>query len=402
MLVNNMTMGKHRIYLDNAATTCLDERVLQVMMPYFSQIYGNASSLHYFGTKAKEVLENSRAKISQCIGADSGELYFTSGGTESNNWALQGIAQANRHKGRHIIVSSIEHDCVINTCKWLAQEGYHITFLPVELNGIADLAKLKELITSKTILISVMHANNEIGTIQPIEEIGKICKKHGIYFHSDACQSFGKIPVDINKAGVDLLTINSHKIYGPKGIGALFIRKGTSIEPLLHGGGQEAGLRSSTENIPAIVGFAKAAELCMLEMNSESTRLTELRKKLISYIFSNFENGYINGSIDQRLPGHLNFSFHGFEGETIRLLLILDEMGIAVSAGSACSSNDKSHQASHVLQAIGLNPFEARGAIRVSMGRFTTEREMDIFMESLIHTFNSLTSIFSGTSIFSR
>ena len=244
-----------------------------------------------------------------------------------------------------------------------------------------------------------MHANNEIGTIEPIEEISRICKDYNVFFHTDACQSFGKIPVNVHETGVDLLTINSHKIYGPKGVGALYLRRGVNIAPLLHGGGQEAGLRSSTENIPAVVGFAKAAELCMQDMKSESVRLSALRAKLVRFIFSGYSNAYINGHPDKRLPGHLSFSFHGLEGETIRLLLLLDELGIAVSAGSACSSNDKSHNASHVLQAIGLNPFEARGAIRVSMGRFTTENDVDIFTDSLGQAMKSLTSIFSENQI---
>ena len=243
-----------------------------------------------------------------------------------------------------------------------------------------------------------MQANNEIGTIEPIDEIGRICKQHRVYFHSDACQSFGKIPVDVNRSGIDLLTINAHKIYGPKGIGALYIRKGVNIAPMLYGGGQESGLRSSTENIPSIVGFAKAAELSLHEMNSERVRLSGLREKMTRFIISKYPNAYINGHPNERLPGHLSFSFHGMEGETIRLLLLLDEMGIAVSAGSACSSNDKSHSASHVLQAIGLNPFEARGAVRVSMGRFTNETDIGIFMGSLETALNSLTSIFSETS----
>ncbi len=395
MSVNSKNILKNSIYLDNAATTCVDERVIKSMIPYLSEIYGNASSLHYFGTHAKEVLENSRAIIAHSLGAASNEIYFTSGGTESNNWALKGIAYANRHQGRHIIVSSIEHDCVVNTCKWLAGEGFVVTYLPVDSNGIIDIEALKTAINPETILVSVMHANNEIGTVEPIDEISRICKKHQVYFHSDACQSFGKIPLDVNKAGVDLLTINAHKIYGPKGTGALYIRKGVNIAPLLHGGGQEAGLRSSTENLPAIVGFAEAARLCLHELKKEAERLSSLRKKLENFLFSNYENVYINGHPDQRLPGHLSFSFHGLEGETIRLLLLLDDMGIAVSAGSACSSNDVSYNASHVLQAIGLNPFEARGAIRVSMGRFTTENDVDIFMDSLKQAVHSLTSIFS-------
>lgn len=401
MSVNKNNMRKHNIYLDNAATTCVDQRVLESMLPAFSLDFGNASSLHHFGTRAKELLEKSRTTIAQCIGANPNEVFFTSSGTESNNWVLKGIAHANQHKGRHIIVSSIEHDCILNTCEWLNDEGYYITYLPVDSDGIVDLERLKEVINPKTVLVSVMHANNEIGTIEPLEKIGQICKERNIYFHSDACQSFGKIPIDVNKAGVDLLTINAHKIYGPKGIGALYIRKGVNLEALLHGGGQEAGLRSSTENIPAIVGFAKAAELSLQEMKSEEIRLSLLRKKMVDFVFSNFPNAYINGHHSQRLPGHLSLGFHGLEGETIRLLLLLDEMGIAVSAGSACSSNDTSHQASHVLQAIGLNPFEARGAIRVSMGRFTTEEDIDIFMNSLSKTLKSLTSIFSDNSMIS-
>jgi cysteine desulfurase len=392
-------MIRNRIYLDNAATTCVDERVIQSMIPYFSQIYGNASSLHQFGTHAREILEHSRHAIANCIGANPDEIFFTSGGTESNNWALKGIAAANRNKGRHIIVSAIEHDCILNTCNWLTEEGFFVTYLPVDSNGIVDIEFLKKIINPKTILVSVMHANNEIGTVEPIEEIGRICKEKQVYFHSDACQSFGKIPVDVNQNNIDLLTINSHKIYGPKGVGALYVRKGVNIVPLLHGGGQESGLRSSTENLPAIIGFAKAAELCMCEMKNETIRLSMLRKKLVGHLLTAHRNAYINGSPDYRLPGHISFSFHGFEGETIRLLFLLDEMGIAVSAGSACSSNDKSHNASHVLRAIGLNPFEARGAIRVSMGRFTTEKELDVFLDSLDNAMKNTTSIFSENSL---
>jgi cysteine desulfurase len=394
MSVNRKIISGSSIYLDNAATTRMDDRVAKSMIPYLSEVYGNASSLHYFGTYAKEVLENSRNQIAHSLWTDADEIYFTSSGTESNNWAIKGIAFANRNKGRHIIVSSIEHDCILNTCRWLEEEGFFITYLPVDSNGIIDTEALKKSINPKTILVSVMHANNEIGTIEPIEEIGEICKSHQVYFHSDACQSFGKIPVDIDRVGIDMLTINAHKIYGPKGIGALYVRKGVNIIPLLHGGGQEAGLRSSTENLAAIVGFALATELCINEFRNEAERLYQLRKKIETFLFSTYENAYINGHPDQRLPGHLSFSFHGLEGETIRLLLLLDEMGIAVSAGSACSSNDKSHNASHVLQAIGLNPFEARGAIRVSMGRFTTENDVDVFLDSLRQALLRLTSIY--------
>jgi cysteine desulfurase len=389
---------KQRIYLDNAATTQVDERVVLSMLPYHSEEYGNASSLHSYGTHAREILDRSRRKLATFIDAEPNEIVFTSGGTESNNLALKGIAFANRSKGNHIIVSSIEHDCVLNACKWLETQGFYITYLPVDSSGRVDTAELKKFINPKTILVSVMHANNEIGTLEPIAEIGEICNYYNVPFHSDACQSFGKIPINVEKAGIDLLTINSHKIYGPKGVGALYVRKGTNITPLLHGGGQEAGLRSTTENLPGIVGFSNAAELCIEGMKTESSKLLRFRKILTDFLFDNFDNVYINGSTDDKLPGLLNFSFHGLEGETMRLLLLLDEKGIAVSAGSACSSNDKTHNASHVLQAIGLNQFEARGSIRVSFGRYSTEEDMEKFKVALTESINSLTSIFSYNS----
>jgi len=383
-----------RIYLDNAATTCLDNRLLEVMLPLYSNQFGNSSSLHSYGVEAKNVLDQAHEQLSGFIGASPEELIFTSGGTESNNFAIKGIAFANRHKGNHIIVSSIEHDCIMNACKWLEEQGFYITYLPVDHDGIVDLDFLERAINPKTILVSVMYANNEIGTIEPVDEIGRICRSKNVLFHCDACQSFGKVPVDVVRSNVDLLTINSHKIYGPKGVGALYIRKGVSITPLLHGGGQEHGLRSTTENIPGIAGFAKAAEFCMNEMEKETIRLTRLRKKFTDFLFDEFENAYINGHEKQRLPGHVNFSFHGLEGETIRLLLLLDELGIAVSAGSACSSNHGSN-ASHVLQAIGLNPFEARGGIRISFGRFNTEDELDYCLHALKQSVPELTGIFT-------
>jgi cysteine desulfurase len=386
---------KQRIYLDNAATTQVDERVVLSMLPYHSEEYGNASSLHSFGTHAKEILERSRRKLASFIGAEPEEIVFTSGGTESNNLALKGIAFANRSKGNHIIVSSIEHDCVLNACKWLETQGFYITYLPVDNSGRVDTGELKKFINPKTILVSVMHANNEIGTLEPIAEIAKICNYYNVPFHSDACQSFGKIPINVKKTGIDLLTINSHKIYGPKGVGALYVRKGTNIAPLLHGGGQEGGLRSTTENLPGIVGFSNAAELCIEGMKTEISKLLRLRNNLTDFLFDNFENVYINGSFEEKLPGLLNFSFHELEGETMRLLLLLDEKGIAVSAGSACSSNDKTHNASHVLQAIGLNQFEARGSIRVSFGRYSTDEDLEKFKVALTESINSLTSIFS-------
>jgi len=386
---------KQKIYLDNAATTQVDERVVLSMLPYHSEEYGNASSLHSYGTHAKEILDRSRRKLASFIGAEPDEIVFTSGGTESNNLALKGIAFANRSKGNHIIVSTIEHDCVLNVCKWLETQGFYITYLPVDNTGVVDVNELKKFINPKTILVSVMHANNEMGTLEPIEEIGQICKSYNVPFHSDACQSFGKISIDVNESGLSLLSLNSHKIYGPKGVGALYVRKGLNLVPLLHGGGQEGGLRSTTENLPGIVGFVNAAELCIEGIKTESNKLLRLREKLTDFLFETFENVYINGAQENKLPGLINFSFHGLEGETIRLLLLLDEKGIAVSAGSACSSNDKTNNASHVLQAIGLNQFEARGGIRVSFGRYSTEEDLERFKIALTESINSLTSIFS-------
>ncbi len=385
----------NKIYLDNAATTQMDRRVLDVMLPYFTDFFGNASSLYAEGVQAKESLEKFRSKLAGFINAQSDEIVFTSGGTEANNLALKGIAFANRSKGNHIIVSAIEHDCILNTCKWLESQGFYITYLPVDENGFVDLDKLSRFINPKTILVSVMHANNEIGTIQPISLIGKLCKERGVYFHTDACQSFGKIPIDVEAQNVSLMTLNAHKIYGPKGVGCLYIKKGVNITPLLHGGGQEFGIRSTTENIAGIAGFVKAADLCINEMETESKRLLSLRTKLIKTLQDSFEGFYVNGSTTQRLANNLNFGISGLEGETIRLLLFLDEKGIAVSTGSACSNNDTTKSASHVLQAIGKDPFEARGAIRIGMGRFNTEEDIDYFTETLTNILKQLKPIFS-------
>ena len=384
-----------RIYLDNASTTPLDSRVLEAMMPYFSEQYGNASSMHSFGTVAKDTLEQSRSHIAACINAKPEEIIFTSGGSEANNLALKGIAFANKNKGNHIIVSSIEHDCILHACKWLESQGFYITYLPVNKYGLIDIDSFRKYINKKTILVSVMHANNEIGTVEPIEEIGKICREQNVYFHSDACQSFGKVTVDVIQQNLDLLTINSHKIFGPKGVGALYIKNNTNIQPLLHGGGQEFGLRSSTENIPGIVGFAKAAQLAISGFDIEVAKIKKLRDLLINKLSENIGNIYFNGHPSQTLPNTVNFSMHGMEGEAIRLLLLLDEVGIAVSTGSACSSNDKTSNASHVLQAIGLDQFEARGAIRVSIGRFNTEEEINMFSDTLLKCLIKLNPIFS-------
>lgn len=383
---------KHRIYLDNAATTPMDSRVLECMMPHLTRRTGNASSLHTLGIRSRETIEDARAKIADHAGCQPEEIIFTSSGTESNNFALKGIAFANQGKGNHIIVSSIEHDCILNTCKWLETQGFFITYLPVNSRGMVDVERIARCINPKTILVSVMHANNEVGTLQPIDEIGRLCLQKGVYFHSDICQSFGKIPVPTNYA--TLLSINSHKMYGPKGIGALIVKKGTNITPLLHGGGQEQGLRSSTENTEGIVGFAKAVELCFSEMGNEQKRIASLQAKLIKQLSQSIEGVYFNGDLTNRLPHNLNFCIGGLEGEAIRLLLLLDEQGIAVSSGSACSSNGSSH-ASHVLQAIGLNQLEARGSIRITLGRYNTEKDIDIFTSVLQSQIKKLNSIFS-------
>ena len=373
----------------------VDPRVMEIMLPFLSAQYGNASSLHTFGTQVKNALNEFRKQFASFINAGEDEIIFTSSGTESNNLAIKGIAFANRAKGNHIIVSSIEHDCILSSCEWLESQGFFITYLPVDSKGMVHLDTLKKYMGPKTILVSVMHANNEIGTIQPLEEIGRLCSERSVYFHSDACQSFGKIPIDVAQMRMDLLTLNSHKIYGPKGVGVLYIKKGTNITPWLHGGGQEFGLRSSTENIAGIAGFVKAAEICMAEMQIESARLKQWRDFIIKTILNNVENAYLNGHDEQRLPNNINISIGGFEGETIRLLLLLDNEGIAISAGSACSSNDTSNSASHVLKAIGLNQFEARGSIRISLGRFTTEDQINTFTDIFCQTVKQLNPIFS-------
>jgi cysteine desulfurase len=384
-----------RIYFDYSAGTPVDPRVREAMQPYFEECFGNASSLHAFGREAKEALEESRGGLAALIGADPDEIVFTSGGTESNNLALKGFAFANRGRGNHLIVSLIEHECVMNSCRWLAGQGFMVTALPVDGDGLVDPGALDAAITPRTILVSIMHANNEIGSIEPIEELGEVCRRRGVSFHSDACQSFGKVGIDLRQLPVDLLTVNAHKIYGPKGVGALYVRKGIRIEPWQHGGGHERGLRSSTENIPGIVGFAKAAALCHEEREAEAARLTALRDLIIDRVCAEIPRAYLNGHRTRRLCNNVNLGFRGCEGEAIRLLLLLDDRGIAVSTGSACSSNDAERTPSHVLTAIGRNPLEARGALRVSLGRYTTREEVDCFLDllpGLIHKLRPLSS----------
>jgi len=370
---------RKKIYLDYAATTPVDPRVVKAIRPYFSEKFGNTMSLHSFGQEAKEALEESREVIADLMGAKPKEIIFTSSATESNNTALKGIAFANRKKGNHIIISPIEHDCVIESARWLESQGFEVTRLKVGKFGLVDPADVKKAIKKDTILVSVMHANNEIGTIEPIEEIGKICRERNVYFHTDAAQSFGKIPIDVNKMNIDLMTVSSHKTYGPKGAGALFVRGGTKIEPIIHGGGHESGLRSSTVNVPAIVGFAEAARICQREMRREAEKLTKLRDKLIKGVLKKIGGSHLNGHPKKRLPNNANFWFKGVEGESI--VMHLDLLGIAVSSGSACSS--KSLAPSHVLLAIGLRPEQAYGSLRLSLGRWTKEKDINYVLDVL-------------------
>ncbi|NTV27842.1 MAG: cysteine desulfurase NifS [Methanothrix sp.] len=362
-----------RIYMDHSATTPVDPLVLEAMLPYFSEKYGNASSLHSFGLEAKEALESAREKVAGLLGASPEEIIFTSGGTESDNLALKGIARRNQEKGKHIITTSVEHPAILETCRKLEKEGFEVTYLPVNNAGLVDLAALESAIRKDTILISVMHANNEVGTIQPLEEIGKIAKKRDIYLHTDAVQSLGKIPTDVNDMGVDLLSLSAHKLYGPKGVGALYIRKGTRLESIIQGGGHERSLRSGTENVAGIVGMARAAELANQTMAKEAERLTRLRDRLAKLVLEAVPDAWINGTMKRRLPGNLNFGFRYVEGES--LLLFLDSMGIAVSTGSACSSHKL--EPSHVLRSLGLKPEECHGSLRVTLGRSNTEDDVD-------------------------
>jgi len=365
-----------RVYMDYAATTPVDPRVLKTMKPYFSKKYGNSVSLHKQGREAKEALKESRKTIAAMMNAKPNELIFMSSATESTNMALKGIAFANRKKGKHIVTSKIEHHCVLEPARWLEKQGFEITRLPVNKFGFIDITQLENAIRKDTILVSIMHANNEIGTIENIEKIGKICKEKNIYFHSDAAQSFGKIPIDIKKMNIDLLSISSHKMYGPKGVGGLYIKKGTKIEPLLHGGGHEFRKRSSTVNVAGIVGFAEATRIQKKEMASDAKKQTMLRDKLINELL-NIEDAQLTGHPTKRLPNNASFWFAYIEGES--LLMQLDLNGVSASTGSACSS--ESLEASHVLLAIGLKPQEAHGSLRLSLGKYTTNEDVDYVLE---------------------
>jgi cysteine desulfurase len=368
-----------RIYLDYAATTPTHPEVVKAMLPYFTDAFGNPSSIHSLGQETKAAIEEARDKVARLIGARSEEIVFTSGGTEADNFAVKGVAYANRQRGNHIITTSIEHHAVLEPCKFLEGQGFEVTYLPIDKYGLVDPEDVRKAITDKTVLISVMHANNEIGTIEPIPEIAKIAQRQEIYFHTDAVQTIGHIPVNVDVLGVDLLSISAHKIYGPKGIGALYIRKGTRIVPFMHGGEQERGRRASTENVPAIVGFGKAVEIAESEMQDEMERLTSLRDELIRGLFERMEGIYLNGHPSQRLPSYVNISVEFVEGESMAISLDLD--GIAASTGSACASN--AVEASHVLLALGLPAWLCHGSLRLSLGRETTREDMERVLEVL-------------------
>ncbi|OIO73323.1 MAG: cysteine desulfurase NifS [Elusimicrobia bacterium CG1_02_37_114] len=368
-----------RVYLDHNATTPTHPEVVKEMLPYFEEVFGNASSIHLFGQQARKAVDGAREKLAEFIGAKPEEIVFTSGGTEADNFAIKGIAYANESKGKHIITSSIEHHAVLNTCKYLEKQGFQVTYLPVDEYGFVDPGDMMKAINKETILITIMHANNEVGTIEPISEIGKIAKGKEIIFHTDAVQSLGKIPVDVNELNVDLLSLSAHKIYGPKGIGALYIRKGTRIQPLIHGGHHEKNRRAGTENVPGIAGLGKAIEIVKTSIDKESIYLTDLRNRLCSGISEKIDCVYLNGHSRKRLPNTLNMSFEFVEGESI--ILNLDMKGVAVASGSACTSG--SLEPSHVLKAMGVAPAVAQGSIRFSLGKDNTEEDIDYVLEVL-------------------
>jgi cysteine desulfurase len=368
-----------KIYLDHAATTYVKKEVLNEMMPYFSDIFGNPSSAHAFGREAKNAVNIARSRIASVLNADEKEIYFTSGGTESDNWAIKGIAYAHRDKGRHIITTKIEHHAVMDSCEYLGKNGYEITYLPVDEYGLVTPEQVKEAIRPDTILVSIMTANNEIGTIEPIADIGAVTREKGVLFHTDAVQAAGSIPLDVKQLNADLLSISAHKFYGPRGVGALYIRKGVKIEKFLHGGAQERNKRATTENTPGIVGAGYALELAAEHMQEESGRLVQLRDRLIKAVMADIPHAKLNGHPIKRLPGNANFSFQGIEGEA--LLVMLDMNGIAGSSGSACMSG--SFDPSYVLMATGMKEEQARSSVRLTLGAVNTEADIDYTIDNL-------------------
>lgn len=367
------------IYLDNAATTKTAPEVVQAMLPYFTEQYGNPSTIYSLGAKSKSAVSEARSVIAQTIGANAEEIYFTAGGSESDNWALKATAESYASKGKHIITSKIEHHAVLHTCKYLEKQGYEVTYLDVDEDGLVDPKAVEAAIRPDTILISIMFANNEIGVIEPIGEIGRIAKKHGVLFHTDAVQVYGQLPISVNGLGIDMLSASGHKLNGPKGVGFLYIRKGLKLGSLLHGGAQERGRRGGTENVPAIVGFGVAAKRAHERLAEKAARETELRDYLIRRIEEEIPYCRLNGHRDLRLPNNVNFAFRFIEGES--LLIMLDMRGICASSGSACTSG--SLDPSHVLLAIGLEHEIAHGSLRMTLSEENTEEELDIVVEAL-------------------
>jgi cysteine desulfurase len=379
------------IYLDNHATTPVDPRVLEAMLPYLTGKFGNAAShSHQFGWDASAAVENARQQIARLIGASSGEIVFTSGATESDNLAIKGVAEACQANGNHIITVVTEHKAVLDTCDHLEKLGYTVTYLPVGVDGLIDLARLRDAFTDKTILVSIMAANNEIGVLQPIEQIGKLCRERGVVFHSDAVQALGRVPLDVKTMNLDLASLTAHKNYGPKGCGALYVRSGVRVAPIIHGGGHERGMRSGTLNVPGIAGFGKACETSSQEMPEESCRIAGLRNRLRDKLLAELDDVLINGSMEHRLPGNLNISFLGIEGETL-MTAVKD---IAVSSGSACHSDKV--EPTHVLKALGLSDEAAGSAIRFGIGRFNTEPEIDYVAGRVVEAVKSLREVSSS------
>lgn len=377
------------IYLDNAATTAVYPEVIKAMEPYFEKQYGNPSSIYEFAKESKKVIEEARSFIAQALGAKTQEIYFTAGGSESDNWALKGIAFANREKGNHIITSKIEHHAILNTCKFLEENGFEVTYLNVDEWGRVDLRQLQQEIRPTTILISIMCANNEIGTIQPIYQIGQIAKRRGVFFHTDAVQAFGQMELSVVKNQIDLLSASAHKFHGPKGVGFLYIREGTPITSFVHGGEQESGLRAGTHNVPGIIGMKKAAEIAVRNLEKNRRKQVALRNYLIERILREIPYVRLNGDRRNRLSNNANFSFQFVEGESV--LVMLDMKGICASSGSACTSSQK--EASHVLQAIGLPEELAHGSLRLTLSADTTKEELDFTIDQIKEIINELRSM---------
>ncbi|MDY3309203.1 MAG: cysteine desulfurase NifS [Eubacteriales bacterium] len=368
-----------RVYMDNAATTALRRDVLDAMMPYLTDIYGNPSSLHYFGQEAHKAVENARHQVASALNAEDNEIVFTGCGTEADNMALKGIAEKYQSKGKHIITSSVEHHAILHTCEYLEKHGFEVTYLPVDEYGMVKAEQVRDAIRSDTILVSIMFANNEVGTIMPIKEIGAVCREKGVFFHTDAVQAVGHVAIDVKAMNIDLLSLSAHKLHGPKGVGALYIRKGIVVPPLLHGGAQERRKRAGTENVAGIVGLGKAIEIACSDIEGTAKRMCYLRDKLINGIEVSIPEVKLNGHRTERLPGNVNFSIKYIEGESI--LLMLDINGIAASSGSACTSG--SLDPSHVLLAMGMPHETAHGSLRLTLGDDTTEDDIDYVLEVL-------------------